>query len=271
MVSKYSHYYENSTVFHGSLLNIMGTRFDVVLVGKNEEISTEIWNRIVSKLEQLYNKLNRFDENSEVFFVNLHAHSQPVKISNCLWEILLDCRQYFEKTNGLFDITLNDFNQIRLYTKDKSVSFLSDSVSIDLGGYAKGYAIEKIRKILVENKVNDALLDFGNSSVLALGRHPHGNSWKLSIPNPFDTNVILDEIELIDKNLSTSGNIPNHTKHIKNIRTREFSDERKMVSVIADNAIDAEVISTILMIAQPDEIDTIIKKFNIDKHRIFRL
>lgn len=271
MLSKYSHFYESSDLFHGSLLGIMGTRFDIILVGKKEESATKIWNKIMSVLEQLHNRLNRFDENSEVFFVNLKAHNQAVRISDCLWEILKDCKNYFEKTGGLFDITLNDFSNIQMHKDDKSVTFKSVNTSIDLGGYAKGYAIERVREILIENNVVDSLVDFGNSSVLALGKHPHGETWKLSVPNPFSTNNIIDEIELVNRNLSTSGNIPNHTRHIKNSRTGEFSDERKMVTVIAENAIDAEVISTVLMIAQPDETDKIVNNFNIEKYKIFNL
>lgn len=268
---KYSHFYENSGIFHGSLMNIMGTRFDMVMMGKNESDSIEIWEQIFLLLERLHNKFSRFDENSEVFFVNLHAHGQSVKLSDDLWEALSDCRKYFEKTNGLFDITLNDFTQIRFQEKDKSVSFCSKETNIDLGGYAKGYAIEKIRSLLVKSGVDNALVDFGNSSIWAMGKHPYGHSWKLAIPNPLDPQKTLYEIELSNQSLSTSGNVPNHTEHIKNIRTGQFSEERKLVSVIAENAIDAEVLSTTLMVALPDEIDRILIGFDIDKYMIFNL
>lgn len=243
----------------------------MVLMGKNESDSIGIWEQILFLLERLDNKFNRFDENSEVFFVNLHAHGQSVKLTDDLWEALSDCREYFEKTNGLFDITLNDFTQIRFQEKDKSVSFYSKDTSIDLGGYAKGYAIEKVRKLLIKNGVDNALVDFGNSSVLAMGKHPYGHSWKLTVPDPLNAQKILCELDLSDQSLSTSGNVPSHTEHIKNIRTGQFSDERKLVSVIAENAIDAEVLSTILVVAQPDEIDRILTGFDIDKYMIFNL
>lgn len=258
-------------MFHGSLMNIMGTRFDMILIGKNESDSIEIWEQIIFLLERLHNKFNRFDENSEVFFVNLHAHGQSVKLSDDLWEALCDCKKYFEKTNGLFDITLNDFTQIRFQEKDKSVSFCSKETSIDLGGYAKGYAIEKIKNLLVKNGVDNALADFGNSSVLAMGKHPYGHTWKVTVPDSLNPKKTLHEIDLSDQSLSTSGNVPAHTEHIKDIRTGQFSDEKKLVSVITESAIDAEVLSTTLMVVQPDEIDNILTGFNIDKYMIFNL
>ena len=104
-----------------------------------------------------------------------------------------------------------------------------------------------------------------------MGKHPHGDSWKLVIQNPFDQNIILNEEELSNKNISTSGNMLTHTMHIKNTRTGKFNNERKMVTVISDNAIEAEVISTSLMIAQPHEIDSIIQRFDIDKYKIYYL
>ncbi|WP_298648091.1 FAD:protein FMN transferase [uncultured Proteiniphilum sp.] len=267
----YSHYYENSCLFHGSILNIMGTGFDIIFIGKSKSDATKIWDQISSLLELLHARLNRFDESSEIAFVNLNAHKQAIKTSDYLWEILSDNQQYFEQTNGIFDITLGNFSQIELNETEKTVFFRSGNTKIDLGGYAKGYAIEKIKKILINNNIRDAFVDFGNSSVLAMGKHPHGDSWKLIIKNPFDQNIILNEEELSNKNISTSGNMLTHTMHIKNTRTGKFNDERKMVTVISDNAIEAEVISTSLMIAQPDEVDSIIQRFDIDKYKIYYL
>lgn len=243
----------------------------MVLVGKSESESAEIWNTTASLLEELHNKFNRFDRDSEVSFVNLYAHSHPVKLSDDLWNVLSDCRRYFKKTNGLFDVTLKDFNQICFDKKDKSIFFNSEETTIDLGGYAKGYATERIKNSLVKNGATDVLIDFGNSSILAMGKHPYGNSWKLAVPNPLNQSVTLYELELSNQSLSTSGNTPSHTKHIIDKRTGEFSDAQKIVSVIAENAIDAEVLSTTLMIAQPEDVESILTEFQIDRHIIYNL
>ena len=113
-------------------------------MGKSKSDATKIWGQIFSLLESLHARLNRFDESSEIAFVNLNAHKQAIEISDYLWEILSDNQQYFEQTNGIFDITLGNFSQIELNETEKTVFFRSGNTKIDLGGYAKGYAIEKL-------------------------------------------------------------------------------------------------------------------------------
>lgn len=271
MASSYYHFYKNFGMLHGSMLHVMGTRFDIILCGKEENLAIEIWSQIVILLKELYGKLNRFDKCSDVSLINQYAYYNPVKVSDCIFRILMDCQRYFEATGGLFDITLNDFSQVKLNKKEQTVFFSSNNTYIDLGGFAKGFAIEKIKEILITNNVEDAFVDFGNSSILAMGSHPNGNSWRVSILNSFNQKTVLDELELIDQSLSSSGNAYNHTMHIKNTKTGEFTHERKMVSVISENAVEAEVISTALMIATPEEINTIMNQLNVDDYKIYNM
>jgi thiamine biosynthesis lipoprotein len=72
----------------------------------------------------------------------------------------------------------------------------------------------------------------------------------------------VDEIELRDEALSTSGNMPTHMKHIVNPRTQQFIEDKKIVSVVAQNSFDAEVLSTALMIANREEQEKILSHFD---------
>ena len=128
----------------------------------------------------------------------------------------------------------------------------------------KGYALKKIKDILLETDIHQCFVDFGNSSILGLGHHPYGNSWKVGIKNPFVEGEIIDEIELRDESLSTSGNTSSYTKHIINPFSGEYNDERKLVCVVSRNPIEAEVLTTTLMIAPPDNKKTIINRFDIN-------
>jgi thiamine biosynthesis lipoprotein len=98
--------------------------------------------------------------------------------------------------------------------------------------------------------------------VLALGHHPFGDCWKISVENPFRPGEIVDEIELRDEALSTSGNMPTHLKHIVNPRTHQFIEDEKIVSVVTQNSFDAEVLSTALMIANHEEQGKILSHFD---------
>ena len=262
-------YYESSLMSHGSLQNIMGTRFDIVIVKKNKAASETVWYKITEELKRLDKMLNRFDPESEITFINLHAYQRPIVPSPELWDILCDCEVYHRKTAGLFDITLKDFSKVVLNKNEQLVSFLLPDLSLDLGAYAKGYALQQIHAILKDAEVEQAFVDFGNSSILAIGHHPYGNSWKVSIENPYRSGEVLGEIDLTDTFLSTSGNVPSYSKHIIRPDSGLYNDERKLVCVMAENPVRAEVLSTTLMIATPEEKEEILKQFDVDNIRTY--
>jgi len=172
-------YYESSLMFHGSLMNIMGTRFDIIIMGKSKCESEAVWYKVESELKRLNRMLNRFDPASEVSNINRTIAHQSIRVSDEMWQILNSCKRYHKETFGLFDITLKDFGTIQFHEQNKSVSFSQPGIHIDFGGYGKGYALKSIKRILEDATVHQCFVDFGNSSILGMGHHPlamHGQS-----------------------------------------------------------------------------------------------
>jgi Membrane-associated lipoprotein involved in thiamine biosynthesis len=270
-MGSYSNYYDSSRLLHGSLMNIMGTRLDVLLIGVKKAESVQIWSAVEKEVERLDKMLNKYDPESELFAVNAYAAQQPVPVKDELWAILEDCWRYWQLTMGYFDISLKDLKCVNLQREKQTVFFQNDAVQLDLGGYAKGYALEKIRKILLAKKVSQAFLNFGNSSVLAMGSHPHGENWKVGILDPYVPEKVIGTVELNDNAMSTSGNMPQHSAHIINPHTGEYSNARRVVTIVAKNAVDAEALSTSLMIADEDVTRKILSNFQIDRNLIFNL
>ncbi len=252
----YFNYYKKSNLFHGSMANIMGTRLDVVMIGDELGLS-EVWKQIVAETERLYRMLNRFDSMSDISRINREAAMHPVELNNELWDILINIKKYHHDTLGYFDITLHDFNKVILDEGHRTVTFAEKDISLDLGGYAKGYALEKMRIILSKVGVTQALINFGNSSVLAVGSHPHGNYWGVGVEDPFYPGRQLKSYELCDQSLSTSGNTLQHTEHIINPRLGKYTSERKLVSVVSSNAVEVEVLSTALVVADEKAISSV--------------
>lgn len=238
---------------HGSLNQIMGTRFDMLILEKSREEADLIWNTVVNELRRLDRMLNRFDPLSEVSSINRQAAKNPCSVSQEMWEVLIACQHFHRQTAGLFDITLHDFSALHLAETDHSVQFTHPGITIDFGGYAKGYAVRKIQHYLKSLSVQNCFVDFGNSAILGLGHHPYGDSWKVSIVSPYPSKNILGEVSLKDEALSVSGNSATYTAHIMRPGSGEAVNERKVVAVTSFNPLDAEVLSTSLMIANSDE------------------
>lgn len=260
-----SKYYDASSMFHGKLANIMGTRFDMLIIEGKKQLCEAVWYAVASDLQYLDHMLNRFDAKSEIFRINEKAASETVSLSAEMWTILLNCQQYCQKTFGLFDVTLKNFSSLVFNESNHSVSFSIPDISLDLGGYAKGYAMNKIKAILSDAGIKDAFVDFGSSSILGFGHHPYGDSWKVAIQNPFDKQQILDEVLLRDKALSVSGNTPTYSEHIVRPDSGKYDRTQKLVAIIADNPLDAEVLTTTWMIASVNEKKRLSKNFEIEK------
>ena len=258
-----SEYYNDSWMFHGSLPWIMGTRFDLILIGKNRDESENIWKIIKNELANLDHMLNRFDPESEISMINKNAKHQSTIISTEMWQILQDCRQYHQKTYGLFDITLTDLSQVLFFEREQTVTFLQPSLSLDFGGYAKGYTMKKLVKILKAHEVENCFVDFGNSAIFALGHHPYGDSWKVSIENPFNKKEIIAEFELRNSALSTSGNTPHYSGHIVNPLSSKRIDDKRLICIECEDPVDAEVISTTLIAADKKQKKWILSQFEV--------
>lgn len=256
-------YYESLSMAHGSLMNIMGTRFDFLTTDKNLSDSNVIWNRIVLELKRLNEMLNRYDIRSEISSINSKAFYEPVQVSQEMWSILKSCQNYHILTLGLFDITLNDFSKVLFDEEKCSVIFSENGISLDFGGYAKGYALAKIKDIIHQVGIKDCFVDFGNSSILGIGHHPYGDAWMVSVENPFNRDEILAEISLKDLALSVSGNTPTYTGHIIRPDTKKPISERKIVSITSVDPLDAEVLSTVFMVANDSEKERIKENFKV--------
>lgn len=254
-------YYEDSKMFHGALKEIMGTRFDILIIGRQDSTSREIWREVIFELRRLDQLFNRFDVTSETSRINREAVIAPAALDPEMWSILQNCRSYHRRTSGLFDITLDDFSKVQLAEKDQTIFFPEEDISLDFGGYAKGYALLKIKDIIQQGGVEHCFVDFGNSSIMGIGQHPYGDAWKVSFENPYRQNVILDEISLKDMSLSVSGNTPSYTGHIVRPDTREPVNGHKAISVVSEDPLEAEILSTVLMIATEAEKAKISKNF----------
>ena len=100
--------------------------------------------------------------------------------------------------------------------------------------------------------VKNAFVDFGGSSIIGMGHHPYGDCWKVGFDSP-ETGVRLRDFRLYDSSLSTSGNTPSYSGHIVNPLTGVANRRKMAATVVAGDSLDAEVLSTVWMIASPEQ------------------
>lgn len=262
----------------------MATRFYILLPGVEDGTADELFQKIKNEVNRVEFRLSRFIKESEITKINQNAFQTEVETDEECFEILKACKYGWEITGGAFDITLRplmeywkktgdqseeDLQRIRdsvgmqhveLDKENQTVRFQNDLIELDLGGFGKGYALEKTKQILESSSVKNAFISFGESSVLAMGEHPAGGAWKIGINNYKNPGNSIHEFELINGSVSTSSNfflsddgeLQNH-RHVINPQTGKPHEHFTAASVAAPSPMLAEILSTAALL-MPDEI-----------------
>lgn len=252
-------YIREQMLFHGTVPKVMGTRLEMIVVGTPEQTAKSVWDMVCTKAQALDSILNRFSPDSEVSKINAMGGCTEIEVSTDLADLIRVSVDFWYRTEGLFDITRGRMTDLSLGA-DGKLTIASSDCKLDFGGIAKGYLQAYVEQTLKDAGVRCAFVDFGSSAILAVGHHPFGETWEISLPNPY-TGATLDVFRVCDRAVSTSGNTPGYTGHIVHPATGKANVERKIVSVTDKDPLDAEILSTALMIADEGQRLRILRSF----------
>ena len=237
----------------------MHTRFDAILCGRGQEECEAAFRRMTEELNRLEKRLSRFDPVSDVWKINALAADEPVMLDGEMRDMLTAALEYGRKTEWFFDITagsparkVHPSQRVFLDPGTGEALFKTRGVQLDLGGYAKGYAVEVLKKELLEKGWRDFLLNFGNSSVYGGGSRPGGDGWRIGVEHPERPGFNVLEVTLRDNALNTSSNMPQHTEHIFLPVSDRYAKDTMAVSVVSESPLDGEVLSTAVFAAAAD-------------------
>lgn len=216
----------------------MGTVIRQKIYGGDKEVLEEN-QRLLEEMER--DLLSWRLETSEIYRINETAGSpEGVVVSEKLSPILSECLALSEKSEGAFDITIGGVTRLwnldawaasenqdafevpeeaairaalencgsgKLHwEEEKSLLYLPEKMSLDLGAVGKGIALDGLLEKLQKNrKVGGAVISVGGS-VLVYGEKPDGSSFRIGIVNPFQPSEYLGTLELKGEwCVSTSG------------------------------------------------------------------
>ena len=246
--------------------DVMFTRMDVLLFDE-KAITDKVFGEIEKESVRLERMFNRFDEKSDISRVNRAAGKGWTEIPEELFGLLLKSRELKEKSLGYFDVTRSAaaWDAIRL-DKEKGVCIEKEGIGFDLGGIAKGYALEKIRNIFAGNRIANAFVSFGESSILAWGSHPAGDHWPLGAKDFFSPETVVHPFKVRNGILSGSSTAQRRNgglkPHLINPFTGKPVTEHRVSAVVTRDGVEGEVLATALAIAETEsEREQIIRNF----------
>ena len=212
----------------------MGTIFTVAVYGRDRAFLAEVVEQVFEEVDRLDEQMSNYKPESELSAINREAAGHPVVVEPGLFHLLEICVQRSEQTDGAFDVTVGPlmkswgffrgrgrlptsaeikevlkrvgYRHLKLDAERRTIRFDESGVEIDLGGIAKGYAVDRAADILRSNGITSALVSSGTSSIYALGSPPGAQGWKITLRDPYDEHRPADVIHLQNYSLSTSGN-----------------------------------------------------------------
>lgn len=143
-----------------------------------------------------------------------------------------------------------------------TVQLQSPDAWLDLGGIAKGYIADRIAEFLTENGIENALIDLGGD-IVALGNRNDGTSWRLGVRKPFGSmDEFIGVIEVTDAAVVSSGVYERQFEqdgvlyhHIIDPKTgMPARSDVISATIIADDAVTGEGLSTIAILAGSERI-----------------
>lgn len=222
----------------------MGTRFEIVIDDAETVRSRAVGELAIAEIERLHRQLSYFAADSLVSHINRNAYAAPVRVDADTFGLLLDAQAVWRQSGGAFDITRGTgMDGVVLDEDARTVRFLCDVISIDLGGIAKGHAVDRAASVLREHGVMSALVHGGTSSISAVGA-PSDNTggWRIAIA-PSHTH----EVMLRDETLSVSSS--SLREHIIDPATRTYTTNIRTAAITGPSARLGDAWSTAAAVA----------------------
>ena len=264
---------EGMHVYHNSC-HAMGSRLNVVLPHADAELCERLFSRIRAEVDRVESRLSRFQPGSDISRINRSAHRGGVALDDELFAILDTCLCYAELTGGAFDITLGQggagpaashLHEIVLDREKRSIAFARAGIRLDLGGFGKGYALERIRPLLGAAPVAHAFISFGESSILVKGTHPHGAAWPVGIRDLYHPERPACSFALCDQALSSSSNYRveddgrlEQRAHVIDPCTGTPVTGTGIACVIGNSPLQAEILSTAFLVLDENRIGAVL-------------
>ena len=249
----------------------MGTVLELTLRVREERAGRALLERLYARAAELEAALSTWQPESSVSRLNAAAGAGPEEIAPELAALLREALPLTARTGGSFDVTVGPLvalwkeaaRQGRVPAPEEIAAARSlvgaelvelrggraalaqPGMSLELGGVAKGFALDRLAETLRAEGVGNALLSFGESSIVALGAPEGGGRWRLLVRGAMGE--LAGVLALRDQALSVSGSLAQSEEiggrrfgHVIDPRSGAPLERARVAVVLAATAAAAE-------------------------------
>jgi thiamine biosynthesis lipoprotein len=276
----------------GDAIDLMGTRVSVDLWDDDEAHGRELVDEIMNEYRRIDRDMSTYKPDSEISQVNAKAADGPVRVGEELFTVIARSLELSAASGGAFDITYEsvgylydfharqrpsaaqisehlaaiDYRHVVLDEAAHTVRFTVPGVRINLGGIAKGYAVEHGAEILRRKGVQHALLNAGGDTRVIGDRR--GQPWIVGIRHPRLANEVVTRLPVVDEAISTAGDYERFFEenghryhHVINPTTGEPTEGILTVTVIGPDGTLTDGLDTAIFVLGVEAGLQFIKKY----------
>lgn len=250
----------------------------------------------LDEVDRIDRLMSHYKPESPLSRVNREAGQRPVPVDSELFAFIKRSLEYSEESEGAFDITVGPLmkawgffggeghlpseaelsiarqrvgaRHVILNESDRTIRFDAEGVQLDLGGIAKGYAVDRAVAILRAHHVDAALVSAGGSTIYGLGAPPGREGWSVDIQDPADSTRVARTVTLRNRSLSVAGS-SEKSFEAKGIRYSHIMDPRTgrpvqgilSVAVLTDTGTDGDALDDALFVLGASKSAAYLKRY----------
>ncbi|MDE2756452.1 MAG: FAD:protein FMN transferase [Acidobacteriota bacterium] len=277
----------------------MGTTYRIQLYGAGREDLALVAESAFDEVDRIDRLMSVYKRNSAVSFINRRAGREPVRVEPELFDFLQRCLAFSRQSRGAFDVTVQPlmrawgffggqgrlppeielrealqrvgYRKLSLDPGRRTVRFDQDGMALDLGGIAKGYAVDRVVSLLREYRIASALVSAGGSTVFGFGAPPGKTAWTVKVRDPAfprDPQRSALTVTLENQCLSVSGSYENSFSfegvtysHIMDPRSGRPVQGLLSVAVVAGSGMEGDALDNALFVIGPEKAQGYLKQY----------
>jgi thiamine biosynthesis lipoprotein len=259
--------------------SIMGTAINVELWSDDLNVGEAAIDAVMDEMHRIDHLMSPHKADSELSIINRDAATGPVPVCSEMFNLLKRAEYFSQLSDGAFDITyaavgrLFDYRlrtrpnaaelakarlavgyrYVHLDAQNRTVQFSRPDACIDLGGFAKGHAVDNATKILRKLGIAHANVSAGGDSRVIGDRR--GRPWMIGVRDPRTASGVIAVLPLEDTSISTSGDyeryfIDDGTRfhHLIDPATGHSPNTVRSVTILAEDGLTTEAFSKIVFV-----------------------
>ena len=247
------------------------------------------------EIDRIDRLMSHYKPASPLSQINGQAGHQEVAVDPELFEFIRDSLQYSRDSDGAFDITVGPLmkawgffrgdgrlpddrdlavarrlvgsEHVILNEDRHTIRFDAEGVELDLGGIAKGYAVDRAVEVLRTREVDAALVSSGGSTLYGLGAPPGRDGWEVAIQDPTDARKAAHAVNLRNRSLSVAGSSEKsfvadgvRYSHIMDPRTGRPVQGILTVAVLTNTGTEGDALDDALFVLGPEKSRAYLKR-----------